>query len=93
MRGEKINANIKGFFPNLTLALDKEFEKQNISREDKKESWRRWIEWNKKNLSIYSSLKYTVKKKEHCVNPYRFLNLLFKNLFYFLNLKVIKKNN
>ena len=68
----KVHADIKNFFNKLSEKLDQ--KKININK------WSKWISFNKDMLKNYPATTPFIKNKKNFINPYYFVDQLFKKL-------------
>lgn len=72
----RIHATIKGFFPRLAEELDRLVNAGEVSRMDLIVKWRKWADFNRKQLNDYSSVRDALPPKPEGVNPYRLMDRL-----------------
>ena len=76
----KVHATIKGFFPRLAIALsmlstsNKQLASTSLTARSP------WINWLKKQLVVFSSVRDALPDQNKGINPYRFIQLLTSNL-------------
>jgi acetolactate synthase-1/2/3 large subunit len=76
----KIQATIKGFFPRLAEELDRLVSKGEVSRDDLLDNWRRWADFNRRQLVDYSAVHDALPPKPDGINPYRLIERLSHRL-------------
>ena len=76
----KIEATVKGFFPQLANKLSELIDSGFAHKSVVLNHWRKWSAFNRHYLEIYNSTSDALPPKKGSVNPYRLLNYLTSNL-------------
>lgn len=76
----KIQSTIKDFFPRLSTELRQLINKGEASRDCLLDKWKRWADFNRRQLADYSPVLEALPPKPEGVNPYRLIQRLSNRL-------------